>query len=985
MDPQLWEELARGEATAEIRAIVRLLPGATAPSGMRVISRFGDIVTCRLRRDAIVATRQHPSVRSLKAARSLETVNRYGRPTASAPRGGDRRRPQVSETGRGVIVGVVDYGCDFAHHAFRTAQGGSRIKSLWHQAGHRDQTRIPDPFDQGRVWNTDDINSALRRRDPYRALGYHPSRRGADGNRSPSHGTHVAAIATGGPTYDGPTGMAPDAELVFVHVANENTSGRLNFGDSVGVLEAVDFINRTAGDQAAAINISLGRHGGPHDGTTLIEQAFDHLLMNRPGLSIVQSAGNYYGRKIHCEGLLRPNQPGLMAWRVHPQAGGTKELEIWIAQDDSVDIEIIAPDGTRWDVPAGARVPLEKDGVLLGRAYHRLDDPGNGDTHVDVFIYDETGASWVLRAQVAPRKIRDGRWHAWLERHGSPRYQTRFVSGPISNASTAGTIANGRGAIQVAAHTRRAPHRITSFSSAGPARDGRSVPMIAAPGEAVVSARSATGGDSHREVYATSGTSMAAPHVTGTVALMLQAAPALTQKHIRAILRTTALPIAGDPTRDGIRATWGRLDPVAAVRAARRLGAQTRQAPTEQTLPHITSAEWTVIRNWSLRGFAPNDGTGAFARGITPRNAVPLPPVAVDAARVVAAALLNMRQRALGPARPLPTRSMMTSSRLDPIARQVVAAMPLSRADWAVVAAFIEAQTDRIRTIPAPDRPLISASDTTNRRTIAHHVACARETQFPGQTGRPAICTIPHTGPVVASIAILMQHLRSLGPIRNWPEVGMDARRVYIMERLVSHHGYPVNTAAGIVGNLDSESGLIPERVEGSRPATPRTAAAMRGNRRRFSAADIMNRSRSAGVGPRRPGIGLAQWTSSGRRRTFFAHRYKDVQLGARIVFFMDPQIDALVTELQTSYRRLERSLRNANTSRDQAADDFVYDYERPGSILEPRTDDPTRMRRSARTSDNVQEVFRHRRDRARRAYDAYRAVHPVRTPVPAQ
>ena len=75
MDPQLWEEMERGEATAEIRAIVRLHPGMAAPSSLRVMSRFGDIVTCRLRRDAIVAARRHPSVRSLKAARNLESAS----------------------------------------------------------------------------------------------------------------------------------------------------------------------------------------------------------------------------------------------------------------------------------------------------------------------------------------------------------------------------------------------------------------------------------------------------------------------------------------------------------------------------------------------------------------------------------------------------------------------------------------------------------------------------------------------------------------------------------------------------------------------------------------------------------------------------------------------------------------------------------------------------------------------------------------------
>ena len=53
---------------------------------------------------------------------------------------------------------------------------------------------------------------------------------------------------------------------------------------------------------------------------------------------------------------------------------------------------------------------------------------------------------------------------------------------------------------------------------------------------------------------------------------------------------------------------------------------------------------------------------------------------------------------------------------------------------------------------------------------------------------------------------------------------GEHARVLRVMHLLVHRYGFPVNGAAGIVGNLVAESGVLPNRIEGSRTATPMRA-----------------------------------------------------------------------------------------------------------------------------------------------------------------
>jgi subtilisin family serine protease len=117
-----------------------------------------------------------------------------------------------------------------------------------------------------------------------------------------------------------------------------------------------------------------------------------------------------------------------------------------------------------------------------------------------------------------------------------------FSAGNSGSSGTTSRITSPKEAKNIIAVASSRGHRagdvdtISSFSSRGPARDGRIVPTVAAPGETIMSARAATGvlctaplsgnvddsppPDGFTLYTGCSGTSMASPQVAGSVALI---------------------------------------------------------------------------------------------------------------------------------------------------------------------------------------------------------------------------------------------------------------------------------------------------------------------------------------------------------------------------------------------------------------------------------------------------------------------------------
>lgn len=183
-----------------------------------------------------------------------------------------------SYDGTGVLVGIIDSGCDFTHPDLKDVSGKSRIKFLW------DMTKplaanTPTPFGYGQEWSNSDIDLGLCTHSDAPNYG---------------HGTASAGIAAGNGLAIGKhEGGAPKADIMVVAL-DFNKPGFV-------IADAVQYLISKAQllNKPLVINASVGDYYGSHDGTDLEAQLIDNLTANIPGRALVASAGNAGRYKFH--------------------------------------------------------------------------------------------------------------------------------------------------------------------------------------------------------------------------------------------------------------------------------------------------------------------------------------------------------------------------------------------------------------------------------------------------------------------------------------------------------------------------------------------------------------------------------------------------------------------------------------------------------------------------------------------------------------
>jgi subtilisin family serine protease/photosystem II stability/assembly factor-like uncharacterized protein len=388
----------------------------------------------------------------------------------------------------------------------------------------------------------------------------------ADPMDDQGHGTHVAGIIAGD---GGVKGVAPDARIAAYKVTNQFGQGQLS-----DILPAMDLA--VAADnphRADVINLSLG---GPGDGTDPLSAAASQAVA--AGVVVVASAGNS-GPVTHSISAPAAS-PDVLA--VGASASGIVVPRVAMSSPSRQDLR-----GVRRDISAsGPQSPFVSQVVDIGSgqtgSYDDVDVSGKtvlisdtGDALQIATAAEERGAAAALfyipdfspaqpQAQALPSANgRSSDASASLTDAFTVSDEgrlARLVAMQIPGASAATlqrALADGRVDVEISGFD--GTDLLADFSSRGPSDLFLAKPDLVAPG---VEIRSSGPDGTHLRM---SGTSMAAPHVSGAAALLRQLHPDRDARAIAAALTSTSKPLDGlNPGEQGA----GRLDVQAAARAA---------------------------------------------------------------------------------------------------------------------------------------------------------------------------------------------------------------------------------------------------------------------------------------------------------------------------------------------------------------------------------------------------------------------------------
>lgn len=495
-----------------IRTVDASWTGSQIPD-LTVLSRLGSIVSGRGSAASLRALDEDEDVVSVEASRPLEGP---GELAVSLPLvHAVQVHSVLGERGDEAIFALVDGGLDVLHEAFQDSQGKTRILALWDQSDASGTPR-PHPFGYGTLHLQADI-------DGYIQGGQAPAGLDRDSN---GHGTHVASIGAGRAAGVFAGGMAPEARIVAVIPARRSDPGDpASIGYSHNHVDALAWIRQVAraAGLPVAVNMSLGMNAGAHDGTSLLEVAFDEFSSGgrAPGLVAVKSAGNEGGQSGHALLTVQTGNTTDIQWRSLNSTRRQDVIELWYHSSNDLEFELEDPNGKR--TPTLSRTNQEVSGVFSSGDHFELDldrlHYDNGDSRVLVRIHRGGAPAvfakglWKLHVTCIQTHGR-GRIHAWIERNNSrPINFLNHQSDEVS-LSIPGTA---RTAITVASVPPATPQAPAASSSRGRTRDEREKPDIAAPGVGITAARAGTA----TGVVSNSGTSMAAPHVTGALVLLL--------------------------------------------------------------------------------------------------------------------------------------------------------------------------------------------------------------------------------------------------------------------------------------------------------------------------------------------------------------------------------------------------------------------------------------------------------------------------------
>ncbi len=496
---------------------------------------------------------QHPEVEYVEKPKELSFSVDHGRRASCML---DTGSGNVSGSGAGVFVGIVDSGIDFSHGDFRNADGSSRIFALWDQSaryldydegGEEEIQR----YGVGRLYRREKITEALLQPDRQKRQSIVPEL------DLSGHGTAVAGIAAGNGRESGGRyrGVAPESSLLVVKLRAGRSEGFSNTGS---LMMGVDFCIRMARENRIplALNLSLGTTFGAHNGMSLLERYLDDVsLIGRNVICI--GTGNEGNTSGHAEIRLMEEREE----RIELSVSAFEQeivLQIWQYYPDVFFLGLISPSGKQSE-------PFVDENRILTFGSSRVSvffgEPGPYSPYREILLHfygvgsDIERGIWQL--VFVPGRIVLGRVELWLPSEASLNYGTQFLRPSVDTTLTIPSTAMR--AISVAAYDP-VTLRYADFSGRGfPWANVTLKPDLSAPGVGIVAPARNGGYDRF------SGTSFSTPFVTGAAALLMEEGivkgkdPYLYGEKVKAVLTKRAVRLPFQENVPDARAGWGAL------------------------------------------------------------------------------------------------------------------------------------------------------------------------------------------------------------------------------------------------------------------------------------------------------------------------------------------------------------------------------------------------------------------------------------------
>lgn len=463
---------------AEMQAIVLGLRGSYEDLGYG----FG-IVNIPI--SNLIALSNEPTIRYIELPKSLFTTDAQSNRASCVTQARDR----FDLDGEGVLIGFIDTGIDYTHPGFINEDGTTRIDYIY------------DLSLGGAVYDREQINLALQSQDPFSVV---PS------FDQTGHGTHVAGIAcAGGRISEQYYGVAPRSSIAMV----KSTRGQ--YALSTNIMRGLKFLVDKAKElnKPLVVNISLSTNDGAHNGKSLLEQ-YISTVATLERVTIVIAAGNEGDAAHHVGGELLPQQTIFLN-----VAGDERAIVFNLYKPvlANLSIRIITPTGLNsGDIIVSEGYSEGNIGRDRYQIYYTGPKPFDLLGEISIAITTNTqylsAGQWGLRINLLNQYT--GVFDIWLPISEGLNTRTRFLQPTVLN--TLGIPATVENIIAVGSYNYII-NNISSFSGRGrPAMFQMIKPDLVAPGENISSLAP------NRSFDIKTGTSMAAPNVSGVAALMME-------------------------------------------------------------------------------------------------------------------------------------------------------------------------------------------------------------------------------------------------------------------------------------------------------------------------------------------------------------------------------------------------------------------------------------------------------------------------------